>query len=182
MPSRTSVVRAALIGTMAGAAATYAKTKAEGFLQPRAENLLPPSPAAKIQIGADGSGHPENMPPSELADRLQHSVTGAELTDEQRLKAAAPLHWAMGVGFGVAYAVVATSRPAVRIGRGTGAGAGLFVAAHGIALPAAHLQHPPYRLPRAWWIWEPGSHLVYGAVLDAILTGLDRLGDAAEEL
>jgi putative membrane protein len=169
------VVREALLGAVAGAAATFAKTKAEGFLQPRAEKLLPPSPAAKAAIGGDGSGHPENMPPSEVADRVQHAITGDELTDEQRLKAAAPLHWGMGVGFAVAYGAAASSVPAVRTGRGTLAGAALFTAAHGIGLPAAHLQHPPSQLPRAWWIWEAGSHVVYGAVLDATLDVLERI-------
>jgi putative membrane protein len=175
------LVRGAFLGAVAGAAATFAKTKAEGFLQPRAEKLLPPSPAAKAAIGGDGSGHPESMPPAEVADRVQHAVTGDELTDEQRLKAAAPLHWGMGVGFAAAYGAVSTVVPAVRTGRGTLAGAFLFTAAHGIALPAAHLQHPPAQLPRAWWIWEAGSHVFYGVVLDASFDVLQRLVSLARD-
>jgi putative membrane protein len=170
-----TTLRSTLLGLAAAAVATVAKGKAEEVLQPLGEKVLPPPPAKMTQIGADSAGHPENMPPSELADRVQHAVTGNELTDEQRQKVSVPLHWAMGLGFGAAYAVVAARVPAVRAGRGLAAGAALFATTHGSGLPAAGLQHPPWRMPAAWWVWEAGSHLIYGVALDSSLTALDRV-------
>ncbi len=177
----TSLPLTLLAGTAAAAVATVVKTKAEGVLQPLAEKVLPPAPADRIGLGADPGGHPENMPPSELADRAQHAVTGDELSDEQRQKISGPLHWGMGVGSGVAYALLARRFPAVRAGYGAAFGAVLFAATHGSTLPAAGLQEPPTRLPRAWWIWEGGSHLVYAVTTDLLLRGIEAALDRATD-
>ena len=174
-----TTTRTVVLGALASAAATMSKTKAEQMLQPLSEKLAPPSPAEKIEIGADPAGHPENMPPSELADRAAQAVNGSELSDEQRLKVAAPLHWGMGMGFGIAYSLLAKRVPAVRAGYGLAAGGALLAATHGSTLPAAGLQHPLWKLPAAWWGWEGGSHLVYGAVLDMSLRVLDRIAPPA---
>lgn len=165
--------RTAALGLCAAGVATMAKTKAEAILQPVAEKLAPPAPVERTAIGADVAGHPENMPPSELADRVVHLATGAQLTDEQRRSVSAPLHWAMGLGFGLGYALAGRRFRQVRAGLGVVAGAALFAGTHGSLLPAAGLQHPPWSMPTAWWVWEGGSHVVYGVVLDSSLRVLD---------
>lgn len=170
-----STARTVVFGLLAGASATVTKGKAEGILQPLSERAFPPTGAEKAGLGADAAGHPENMPPSELADRAVHALTGGQLDDEQRTTVSPPLHWVMGVGFGVAYALVSRRAPAVRAGYGLAAGAGLFATTHGSALPAAGLQHPPWAMPTAWWGWEAGSHLIYGVALDRVLALLDAI-------
>ncbi|MBE7187436.1 DUF1440 domain-containing protein [Jatrophihabitans endophyticus] len=172
-----TLVRSVAFGLLAGAAATVAKTKAEERLQPLSERVFPPEPAQKTGIGADSAGHPENMPPAEVADRAVHAVTGGDLTDEQRQQVSPPLHWAMGLGAGVAYSVVFRHLPLLSAGRGLVAGAALFAATHGSTLPAAGMQQPPKEMPLAWWGWEAGSHLVYGVVLDSTLSALDASVD-----
>ena len=172
----TNWVRVAATGLVASAVATMVKTKAEQQLQPLGEKLFPPAPADKLQLGADPAGHPENMPPSELVDRAQHAVTGEPLSDDQRLQTSAPLHWVMGIGGGLAYAVAAAQFPAARRGHGALFGVTLFGATHGSLLPAAGLQAAPTSLPKAWWVWEGGSHLVYAVTVDSIIRVLDRIG------
>lgn len=170
-----SVPRTIALGAAAAAVGTLAKTKAEQVLQPWAEKIAPPSPPDRIRLGADPATHPENMPPSQVVDRAQGLVTGTELTDEQRQAAAAPLHWGMGVSSGIAYALLARVQPRATLGHGAVAGAALFAATHGSSLPAAGVQDAPWRLPAAWWIWEGGSHLFYGLVVDTTYRVLDRL-------
>lgn len=172
----TNWVRVVGTGLVASAVATIVKTKAEQVLQPLGEKVFPPTGAEKLEIGADPAGHPENMPPSEVADRLQHAVTGRELTDEQRQQVSGPLHWAMGLGGGLAYALIAARFPAARAGFGSGFGLALFGATHASTLPLAGVQHPPTDLPKAWWIWEGGSHVIYGVTVDTIIRVLDRVG------
>ncbi len=171
----TSWVRVIGTGLVASAVATVLKTKAEGVLQPLGEKVFPPAPAQKIELGADPAGHPENMPPSEVADRLQHAVTGRELSDEQRQKVSGPLHWGMGVGGGLAYAVIAHRCPPARAGFGSLFGLALFAGTHGSTLPLTGVQHPPAQLPKAWWIWEGGSHIAYGMTVDIVIRLLDRI-------
>ena len=54
---------------VAGLVASWVKALTEPRLQAVAEAILPPSPSQKQDVGADPSGHPENMPPAVLVDR-----------------------------------------------------------------------------------------------------------------
>jgi putative membrane protein len=56
-------------GLIAGLLASWVKAFTEPRLQAVAERVLPPSPTQKQEVGADPSGHPENMPPAVLVDR-----------------------------------------------------------------------------------------------------------------
>jgi uncharacterized membrane protein YagU involved in acid resistance len=64
------------------------------------------------------------------------------------------------------YGALAEAFPAVTVGAGTAAGAGLYAAGHGTALPLLRIQEPPWRLPRAAFAWELTSHLLFGLALE----------------
>ncbi|MEH3076360.1 MAG: hypothetical protein PGN11_06710 [Quadrisphaera sp.] len=51
----------------------------------------------------------------------------------------------------------------------------LFTAFHGSTLPALGVQASPSELPRAWWVWEGGSHVAYGVAVDFVVDVLRRL-------
>ena len=57
----------------------------------------------------------------------------------------------------------------------TAAGAGLYLASHGSTLPLLQIQAPPWRLPRAAFVWELTSHFVFGAALESSRRGLHRV-------
>ncbi|MEJ5946452.1 DUF1440 domain-containing protein [Pseudokineococcus basanitobsidens] len=170
----TSLLRTAALGLAAGAAATYAKTKAEVTLQPLAERVLPPSAAAEQRPGADPTGHPERMPPAELVDRALRATTGEAASTQQRTQGSTWLHRGMGVGFAVVYALASERAWPLRLGAGAPAGLALYGLTHASTLPAAGLQPPLRELPRAALVWEPGSHVVYGVVLETTLRLLGR--------
>ncbi|GAB2915753.1 hypothetical protein GCM10027047_11920 [Rhodococcus aerolatus] len=158
-------------GLVAGVVATAAKSQAEALLQPAAEALLPPDDAAQARPGADPAGHPERMPPAELVDRAVHAATGSHASDDTAEQGSEVLHWGMGIGSAVVYAFLRDRVPALGRGRGAVYGAAVFGATHASVLPAAGLQAPLHRLPRAALVWEPASHLVYGLVVDVVLRG-----------
>ena len=58
--------------------------------------------------------------------------------------------------------------PSVTVGTGTVAGAAIYAAGHGTALPLLRVQEPPWRLPRAAFAWELTSHLLFGLVLEIV--------------
>jgi uncharacterized membrane protein YagU involved in acid resistance len=72
---------------------------------------------------------------------------------------------------GSLYGTVAEVFRAATAGAGTAAGAGLYLASHGSTLPLLHIQAPPWRLPRAAFVWELTSHLVFGAALELTRRG-----------
>ena len=163
-------------GLLAGTAATIAKGKAEGLLQPLAERVWPPGPADKQVPGADPAGHPDRMPPTEIAQRADAVLTAGASEDDSVDAMPATLHWTMGVGAAVVYSLLAARNPKLRAGFGAPSGLALYALTHASALPAAGLQPYPWQMPRAAVAWEAGSHAIYGLVLDVALRIEDQFG------
>src|SRR3954471_20669679 len=106
---------------VAGLMASWVKALTEPRLQAVAERILPPSPTQKQDVGADPGGHPENMPPAVLVDRVTRAL-GYRLTVRQRLRARRVIHSGMASGLGVAYSAPASRWPSASRGRGALAG------------------------------------------------------------
>ena len=157
------IVRPVLVGLVA----SWVKALSEPRLQAGAEWILPPSPAQKLEVGADPRGHPENMPPAVIVGRAASALGLAGLTDAQRISAQRVIHYTFGAGLGVAYSDVATRWPAATRGAGTLAGLAIYAGTHGSVLPALGIQRPPWRLAPAAVAWEAASHLVFGAALES---------------
>jgi uncharacterized membrane protein YagU involved in acid resistance len=160
-------------GLLVGLVASWVKALTETRLQAVAERALPPSPSQKQDVGADPSGHPENMPPSVLVDRVAVAL-GHRLTVAQRLRAQHSIHYSMGAGLGVAYCAAAGRWSGARRGRGSLAGLAIYAGTHGSVLPALGIQRPPWRLAPAAVAWESMSHLVFGVALEAVRSALKR--------
>ena len=154
-------------GVIVGLVASWVKAVSEPRLQVAAERILPPSPTDKLDVGADPSGHPENMPPAVLADRVARTLGHPGLSLRHRLRIQDAIHYGMGSGLGVAYLAAASRWPAARRGRGALAGLAIYAGTHGSVLPALGIQRPPWRLAPAAVVWESTSHLVFGAALEA---------------
>ena len=167
---RPSIWKGAVAGLAGGLVGTWVKSQAEPLLQDLGERLFPPSHAEKERRGADVQGHPDRMPPSTLAQKATDEV-GVTLSRDEKLQAQDAIHWAFGTSAGVAYGVLAEVTDA-EAGFGVPASAVLFAATHGSTLPALGLQADVARLPKAWWVWEFGSHLVYGLTVDLVRRGV----------
>jgi putative membrane protein len=151
---------------VSGLMASWVKAVSEPRLQALAESVLPPSPAQKEEVGADPSGHPQNMPPAVIIGRAASAVGQVQLTDAQRVRAQHVVHYAFGGGLGVAYSWVAARWPATTRGAGALAGLTIYAGTHGSALPALGIQRPPWRLAPAAVAWEATSHVMFGGALE----------------
>ena len=158
-------------GLIAGLLASWVKAFTEPRLQAVAERVLPPSPTQKQEVGADPSGHPENMPPAVLVDRATVAL-GRRTTVPQRLRAQRVIHYGMGTVLGVAYSAAASRCPAASRARGALAGIAIYAGTHASLLPALGIQCPPWRLSPAAVAWESTSHLVFGVALEAARSAL----------
>ncbi len=167
------------VGLAAGWVGAQVKAKAESALQPWGERVLPPEPGQKELDGADPEGHGDRMPPSLLHRKLVAARRGqaaADALDDDEVEAGAQwFHRLMAYGYPVAYAVLTRRVPLARAGGGAVGGAVLFAAFHGSALPAMGVQAPVAQLPRAWWVWEGGSHVAYGVAVDVVVDLLRRV-------
>ena len=164
--SQPSLWKGAVAGLAGGLVGTWVKSQVEPLLQDLGETWFPPTHAEKEQPGADVQGHPDRMPPSKLAQAATDEV-GVTLGRDEKLRAQEAIHWAFGTSAGVAYGILAEYTDA-EVGYGVPASAVLFGATHASSLPALGLQADPDDLPEAWWVWELGSHLVYGLTVDLV--------------
>jgi len=172
---RKSVVAAALIG----AAASFPASKFKGITEPRlqraAEALWPPTERQKQLVGADPTGHLDNMPPAVIADRVARHLGKGPLDTPTKLRLQNVVHYTFGALSGAAYGALAEALPAATTGAGTLAGAGVYAASHASALPLLGIQEPPWRLPRAALAWEFTSHLLFGLALELGRRGASRI-------
>ena len=163
---KKTLITTALIGAAASIPASKLKGISESPLQRAAEALWPPSEQEKQLVGADPTGHLENMPPAVLADRVARRLGYGPLDRATKLRIQNVIHYSFGALFGSAYGALADAFPAATAGMGTAAGAGLYLGSHGSTLPLLGIQAPPWRLPRAAFVWEFTSHLLFGAALE----------------
>jgi uncharacterized membrane protein YagU involved in acid resistance len=157
---------AMLVGAVASIPASKIKAAAESPLQRAAEAIWPPTPQDKRLVGADPTGHLENMPPAVLTARVASRLGYEPLAVSRLLRIQNVVHYSFGALSGLAYGALAAACPAATVGSGTVAGAAIYAAGHGTALPLLHVQKPPWRLPRAAFAWEFASHLLFGLVLE----------------
>jgi putative membrane protein len=172
---KKTLVTTALIGAAASIPASKFKGITESPLQRAAEALWPPTEQEKQLVGADPTGHLENMPPAVLADRVARRLGYGPLDKATKLRIQNAIHYSFGALSGSVYAALAEAVPATTAGMGTAAGVGLYLASHGSTLPLLRIQAPPWRLPRAAFVWEFTSHLLFGAALELSRRGVRRV-------
>jgi putative membrane protein len=163
---RKTLTTAALIGAAASIPASKLKAIIESPLQRAAEALWPPTEQEKQLVGADPTGHLENMPPAVLADRVARHLGRGPLATPTKLRVQRVIHYSFGAVSGAVYGALAEAFPAASAGAGTAAAAGLYAPSHGTTLPLLRIQEPPWRLPRAAFAWELTSHLLFGLALE----------------
>ncbi len=162
---------AVAVGVVAGATASWVKSVSEPPLQRLGERLFPPTLDQKALLGADVTGRPERMPPAVLIRRLSRWTGGRGIDEGRSTELMPAIHYGFGMGFGVAYSLLGQRRPEATMAVGVPAGALLWLATHGSTVPAVGLQASPGAMPRSWWVWELGSHLVFGAALEVARRG-----------
>lgn len=154
------------IGAAVGVAASWVKALSERRLQVLAERLVPPTAGERELVGADPTGHPDRMPPAEVADRLVRRARGRGLSQQQRVSVLNPVHYSFGAALGLAYVGAARRWPSVTRGLGVLAGLTIYASTHASGLPIARIQRPPWKLPVSAVLWEGTSHVLFGLALE----------------
>jgi len=154
------------IGLAEGLFASWIKSLAEPPLQHFGERTFPPSANQLALKGADANGHPENMPPSVLAQKAYYTATGKTLAAKDTLQAMKVIHYTMGAAIGVVYVTMLNRNKKLLVDKGLLAGAAVWAATHGTTVPALGLQGQVKDMPKSWWVWEFGSHLIFGLALE----------------
>ena len=164
----SSLWKGAVAGVVAGLIGSWVKSKVEPPLQRLGENMFPPTADEKNLRGADVSGHPLDMPPAIMIEEISEKATGEIAAPQAVETTMMGIHYAFGTSLAVAYSVAAEEFPQITEGAGIPAGALMWAGTHGSIVPALGLQGSPDEMPAAWYVWELGSHLVFGLTVEVV--------------
>ena len=79
------------------------------------------------------------------------------------------LHYSFSIATGALYAASAAKFPGIRIGRGAGFGAALWLVGDEIAVSASGLEDPR-QTPVFSHVSALGIHILYGLIVDAVIS------------
>ena len=146
------VARGIVAGAIAGAVASFAMDR----FQAATSSLL-------LSNGSD------DEPASEqAADAVAKAATGHEVPDAAKPLAGQSVHYALGIGLGIAYGIAAEFRPSVTTAYGTAFGLGTATLLDEAAVPAVGLGDAPWKAPLSITLYGYASHLVFGGISEIV--------------
>jgi hypothetical protein len=155
-----------LKGAVAGAAATWLMGQATTWMY---EHEDAKARRREDEARGDRSAY-------ETAAEKAAGFAGVELSKEQRGQAGLAIHWALGIGAGVVYALLRRRAPAVRAANGLAFGTGFYLVVDEVLNPVLGLTPGPEAFPWQAHARGLGGHLAFGATTELVLEGLDCVG------
>ena len=152
--STGKLLRGALAGLIAGAASSFAMDR----FQAAVTALSPPG----------DNGDKQEPATQKAADGIARALTGDELPPAEKPLAGQAMHYALGIGLGVAYGIAAEFRPSVTAGFGTAFGACTATLLDEGAVPALGLGQAPWKAGLASNLYGYASHLVFGTTTELV--------------
>lgn len=150
----TRALRGALAGIVAGVAASFVMDRFQ---------------AAVTALTADDDGGEQSEPATEkAADGIAQALTGDALPDADKPLGGQAIHYALGIGLGLAYGIVAEFRPAVTAGLGSGFGIVTATLLDEGAVPAVGLGDAPWKSDLTTHLYSYASHLVFGGTTELV--------------
>lgn len=147
------LLRGALAGLIAGAAASFAMDQFQ---------------AVMATLSSSDGGEQQEPATEKTADGIARAVMGRELSSADKPLAGQAVHYALGVGLGVAYGVAAEFRPAVTTGGGIAFGVCTATLLDEGAVPAFGLGQPPWKAEFTSNLYAYASHLVFGTATELV--------------
>jgi putative membrane protein len=131
---------------------------------------------ASEAISSSGEGNDEEKSESsggddatvKAAEGITETVAGRSLSEDEKQWAGPSVHYGFGTLVGATYGALASLVPGSTLGYGTIYGAGLWLVADEVGVPALGLSAPPTETPVSSHVNAFGSHLVYGLTTDLV--------------
>jgi hypothetical protein len=108
------------------------------------------------------------------ANVIVEKVTGRKVPSDYKPLAGEAVHYGMGTTFAAVYGTLAEVAPVVTIADGVAFGAGLWLLADELAVPAAGLSRPAREIPLTTHVYALVSHLVYGWITETVRRAVRR--------
>lgn len=152
-------------GAVAGAAATWLMDQATTWMY---EHEDPEARQREDDARGDRTAY-------EVAAERAARMSGVELSKKQRGQAGLAIHWVLGIGAGIGYALLRRRVPAVTAANGLAFGTGFYLVVDEVVNPVVGLTPGPQAFPWQAHARGLGGHLAFGATTELVLEGLDRV-------
>ena len=120
---------------------------------------------AALSLSLDSDAEPAT---EKAADKVSQAVVGHPVPDDRKPLAGQAVHYALGAGLGIVYAVAAEYRPAVTAGYGTAFAVANTALLDEAAVPAAGLGDAPWKTAPSTHLYSVASHIVFGTVTEGV--------------
>ncbi len=161
------LVKGLVVGVASGLIASFAMEQFQALWSVASRKLLTPKPRPP--------GRPAKPATLKAADAISQRVVGRRVRKKNQKLAGEAVHYAMGGTSGAVYGLLAEVAPLVTAGEGTAFGAVVWLAADEATVPALGFTKAPSKIPMATHVYALASHLVYGAVTEAVRRALRRM-------
>lgn len=156
------IAKGLLAGLMAGFLATWAKAKMQAKLSQLEKAEQPPKQEAD---NSDGEEKPSTV---KAAEAVSSKVFKHALSDKERKLAGPAVDYGFGTIMGGVYGAAAENMPGLEAGGGLLFGAGVWLFADELGVPAAGLAKWPNKYPAKTHVSGLVGHLVYGFTLELL--------------
>ncbi|WP_267380042.1 MULTISPECIES: DUF1440 domain-containing protein [unclassified Sphingomonas] len=147
------ILRGALSGLIAGATASFVMDRFQAAV------------AAMASKDGDGDAEPAT---EKAADGIARTLTGGAVSQADKPLAGQAVHYALGIGLGIAYGVAAEFQPAVTTGFGAVFGLGTATVMDEAVVPALGLGPAPWKAGIGTNLYAYASHLVFGGTTELV--------------
>jgi putative membrane protein len=113
-------------------------------------------------------GDQEEPSSEKTADAIARVLIGKEIQNANKPLAGQAVHYALGIGLGVAYGVAAEFRPSVTAGSGAAFGVVVATLLDETAVPASGLGEVPWKAGLTSNLYAYASHLVFGGTAELV--------------
>ncbi|HEY3827470.1 MAG TPA: DUF1440 domain-containing protein [Bryobacteraceae bacterium] len=151
-------------GAMGGLLGSWTMNRFQSGLAKLESAGKPPEQTSQAQDG-QASEEPATV---KAGEQISEAVTGRVLTTEKKKVAEPLVHYAFGALVGAFYGALASRKRLATAGMGACYGAGVWLLADEIAVPAAGLSKGPLQVPLKKHLEALAAHLVYGVTTEGV--------------
>jgi uncharacterized membrane protein YagU involved in acid resistance len=148
-------------GILSGAAAAFLMTK----FQPILMKLTEDQKGKNKSEGKENQKEPSTVKAAEI---ISKKIMNYKIKEDQKKTAGEIMHYSFGAAAGGLYGAAVEKEPKVKSAAGLPFGAGLWMAADNLAVPALGFSELPTKFPLSAHAYALSSHLVYGLTTEIL--------------
>ena len=175
-----SVWKGVAAGVAAGLVASWTMNQFQALWGKLAEGIEKSHGAQSLQQGSppqppDINEDEEDDATERVASAISETVFDRELSESEKEKAGAVVHYGFGATTGAMYGALAEVAPGVTVCNGLLFGAAVWAVADEAVVPALGLSKPPNQYPLSIHAYSLSSHLVYGLTAEVVRRAARRI-------